>query len=79
MESVTRHSVRLRMTTCRRVCGAWERDPGDHFAGLIAELPNGASPAAVARALTETALTRGGRDNITVVVIDFDPTRWSAP
>jgi serine/threonine protein phosphatase PrpC len=40
---------------------------------LIAAQPAGASPAAVARALTDTALARGGRDNITVAVVDIDP------
>src|SRR5947209_7790765 len=40
---------------------------------LIEALPSGASAAAVARELTETALTRGGRDNITVAVVDVDP------
>ena len=34
-------------------------------------LPAGASAAAVARALTDVALERGGRDNITVAVIDI--------
>jgi serine/threonine protein phosphatase PrpC len=38
---------------------------------LIERLPPGASPAAVARALTDTALERGGRDNITLAVIDI--------
>jgi serine/threonine protein phosphatase PrpC len=41
---------------------------------LIEALPDGASPAAVARELTETALARGGRDNITVAVVDVDPS-----
>jgi serine/threonine protein phosphatase PrpC len=41
---------------------------------LIASLPDGASPAALARSLTEAALARGGRDNITVAVVDVDPT-----
>ena len=40
---------------------------------LIAALPPGASPAAVARALTDTAVVRGGRDNITVAVVEIDP------
>jgi PPM family protein phosphatase len=40
---------------------------------LITALPAGASPAAVARALTDTALDRGGRDNITVAVVDVQP------
>lgn len=42
----------------------------DELAEQIEALPEGASAAAVARALTETALLRGGRDNITVAVID---------
>jgi PPM family protein phosphatase len=40
---------------------------------LIGALPAGASPAAIARALTDVALRRGGRDNITVIAIDIDP------
>ena len=40
---------------------------------LIDVLPSETSPAALARALTDTALHRGGRDNITVVVVDVDP------
>jgi serine/threonine protein phosphatase PrpC len=38
---------------------------------LIDGLAAGAAPAAVARALTDVALERGGRDNITVAVIDI--------
>jgi serine/threonine protein phosphatase PrpC len=41
---------------------------------LIELLPPGASAAALARALADVALHRGGRDNITVVVIDVDPS-----
>lgn len=40
---------------------------------LIEALPTGASAAAVARALVDMAVSRGGRDNITVVVIDIQP------
>ena len=40
------------------------------LAELMAALPAGASPAAVGRALTDIALARGGKDNITVAVID---------
>jgi serine/threonine protein phosphatase PrpC len=41
------------------------------LAELVGVLPAGASAAAVARALTDVALGRGGRDNITVAVIDI--------
>ena len=41
---------------------------------LVSALPADASPAAVAESLTETALARGGRDNITVAVIEIEPT-----
>jgi serine/threonine protein phosphatase PrpC len=55
--------------------GLWNYLAGaDELAELVAALPEGASPAAVARALTETALMRGGRDNITVAVADLDPS-----
>jgi serine/threonine protein phosphatase PrpC len=41
---------------------------------LIATVPPGASPAGLARALTDAAVARGGRDNITVAVLEIDPT-----
>jgi PPM family protein phosphatase len=52
--------------------GLWNylASPGE-LGELVDALPPGASPAAVARALTDTALARGGRDNITVAVIDI--------
>jgi serine/threonine protein phosphatase PrpC len=54
--------------------GLWNYLAGpDELAELVAALPDGASPAAVARALTEIALLRGGRDNITVAVAEVDP------
>jgi serine/threonine protein phosphatase PrpC len=54
--------------------GLWNYVPDAGRLGeLIGSLPDGASPAAVARALTDVALDRGGRDNITVIVIDVDP------
>jgi serine/threonine protein phosphatase PrpC len=43
------------------------------LAELIDALPASASPAAVARALTDTAVARGGRDNITVAVVEVEP------
>jgi serine/threonine protein phosphatase PrpC len=55
--------------------GLWNYAPGaDELAGLIESLPAGAAPAAVARALTDTALDRGGHDNITVAVVDIEPS-----
>jgi serine/threonine protein phosphatase PrpC len=54
--------------------GLWNYAPSpQELAQLIAALPSGAAAAAVARALTDTALARGGRDNITVAVADIDP------
>jgi serine/threonine protein phosphatase PrpC len=41
---------------------------------LVGGLPAGASPASVAGGLTDTALARGGHDNITVAVVDIDPS-----
>lgn len=40
---------------------------------LIKRLPDGASAVEIARTLTDMALERGGRDNITVAVIDVAP------
>jgi serine/threonine protein phosphatase PrpC len=55
--------------------GLWNYAPTQAELGeLIAAVPSTAAPAAVARALTDVALTRGGRDNITVAVVDFDPS-----
>jgi serine/threonine protein phosphatase PrpC len=55
--------------------GLWNYAPTvGELAALVQALPEGASPAAIARALTETALSRGGRDNITVAVIDVNPS-----
>jgi serine/threonine protein phosphatase PrpC len=50
--------------------------PGE-LVKLIEDLPGSASPVAVARSLVEVALDRGGRDNITVAVIDVQPDRRS--
>ena len=55
--------------------GLWNYAPGaDELAGLVEALPDGAAPAAVARALADTATRRGGHDNITVAVVDIDPS-----
>lgn len=45
------------------------------LAKLLDDLPAGASAAAVARSLADTALARGGHDNITVAVLDVRPQR----
>jgi serine/threonine protein phosphatase PrpC len=56
--------------------GLWNYAPtAEELGALIEALPPGAGPAAVARSLTDTALARGGRDNITVAVVDIDPVR----
>jgi serine/threonine protein phosphatase PrpC len=55
--------------------GLWNYMPTvEELSDLIGALPAGATAAAVARSLTDTALTRGGRDNITVAVVDIDPS-----
>jgi serine/threonine protein phosphatase PrpC len=55
--------------------GLWNYAPGaSELARLVEALPAGAAPAAVARALTDAANSRGGHDNITVVVVDIDPS-----
>jgi PPM family protein phosphatase len=55
--------------------GLWNYAPAaGELARLIEDLPAGAAPAAVARALTDAANSRGGHDNITVAVVDIDPS-----
>ncbi len=46
----------------------------DELGELIAALPAGSAPVAVAHALTDMAVQRGGHDNITVAVVDIDPS-----
>jgi len=54
--------------------GLWNYAPSaGELSKLIDALPDGAAPAAVARALADTANERGGHDNITVAVVDIDP------
>jgi serine/threonine protein phosphatase PrpC len=55
--------------------GLWNYAPGaDELARLVDALPPGAAPAAVARSLVDIANERGGHDNITVAVVDIDPS-----
>lgn len=60
--------------------GLWNYTPSaDLVARLLEALPAESSPVAVARALTDTALARGGHDNITVAVVDLPPRRRPQP
>ena len=55
--------------------GLWNYAPSAAELGRLLEaLPAGAAPAAVARSLTDTANSRGGHDNITVAVVEIDPS-----
>jgi serine/threonine protein phosphatase PrpC len=55
--------------------GLWNYAPGAAELGdLLSRLPPRASAAAAARALTDIALERGGRDNITVSIVDVHPS-----
>ncbi len=71
---VALHPVRRgRLVLCTD--GLWNYAPtGAELARLVDALPADAAPAAVARALTDTANDRGGHDNITVAVVDIDPS-----
>jgi PPM family protein phosphatase len=56
--------------------GLWNYAPSQELmARLLEALPAESSPVAVARALADTALARGGHDNITVAVVDSPPRR----
>jgi PPM family protein phosphatase len=52
--------------------GLWNYAPnaGD-IAALLDALPSGATALAAAHSLTDTALAKGGRDNITVAIVDI--------
>ena len=55
--------------------GLWNYMPTiPELTELLAELPDGAPPLDVARALTDVALAKGGDDNITVAVVDVRTT-----
>jgi serine/threonine protein phosphatase PrpC len=56
--------------------GLWNYTPNaTDIATLLDALPSGATALAAAHSLTDTALAKGGRDNITVAVIDIQPPR----
>jgi serine/threonine protein phosphatase PrpC len=55
--------------------GLWNYAPSPReLGGLIDALPPDAAPAAVARSLADMANDRGGHDNITVAVVDIEPS-----
>jgi serine/threonine protein phosphatase PrpC len=78
----------LRLTTLRPdgagrliLCtdGLWNYAPTTaELAALLDAVPPGTAPVAVARTLTDAALAKGGHDNITVAVVDFDPLQGGA-
>lgn len=55
--------------------GLWNYAPqATDIAALLDALPPGSAPITAAHSLADTALAAGGRDNITVAVIDVKPT-----
>jgi serine/threonine protein phosphatase PrpC len=59
--------------------GLWNYVPdADELALLVGAVTADGSPVGVARALTAVALDKGGRDNITVAVVDVVPAHVGA-
>lgn len=57
--------------------GLWDYVSSAHdIARLVHRLPRAASPLAIARSLVDDAIGRGGRDNVTVAVVDVEPEPW---
>jgi PPM family protein phosphatase len=55
--------------------GLWNYVPAaDELGAIVDGLPPGAAPAAIARALADLAVGRGGHDNVTVAIVDIDPS-----
>lgn len=78
------HTLRLRSIAPGRLVlcsdGLWNYAPeAQELAALVAALAPAATPGAVARHLTDIAMDRGGRDDITVAVIDINRSRRTAP
>ena len=76
---VAPHTLSFRPDIAGRVIlcsdGLWNYAPdAGELAAIVAALPAAATPSAVARHLTDLAMERGGRDDITVAVIDVDPS-----
>jgi len=54
--------------------GLWNYAPNaSDIAALLDALPSGTTALAAAHSLTDTALAKGGRDNITVAIVDIQP------
>jgi serine/threonine protein phosphatase PrpC len=60
--------------------GLWNYAPTiPELSDLLGGVPGDASPIVVARALVDTALARGGHDNVTVAVIDVEAGATDSP
>jgi serine/threonine protein phosphatase PrpC len=78
------HTLRFRPAGRGRLLlcsdGLWNYAPDARELGaIVGALASAATPATVARHLTDLAMERGGRDDITVAVIDVNPSGRAAP